>query len=309
MNYRLITHTDLDGVGCEILFKVIFGKDAHIDMANYDNVNEIVRDVLKDKDSKILITDLSVNKEVAKEIDNVNKVKDKIHLIDHHKTALWLNKYKWATVNDDYCGTYLLFDYLINLTDLDAYHSLCSTQKIRDYFEFVILVNDHDLWINKHPESMQLDRLYSLLGREAFVERMLNNYNVKFTDSEQTLLKVEDNRIKNYLKNKSDQVYLTKLYTNNCKDHTTVQIPGVIADQYISELGNYLLNGRDINEIGIINMSAMTVSLRSKSDYDCSKTAAMCGGGGHKNSAGFSISWVKFNKVNGLIEIQPKTIK
>ena len=99
---KLITHSDLDGIGCEILFRYVEGMfDNNIDVviAEYNDVNEVVENALNGlengKYTELFITDLSINNELAKRIrDNNMNVK----LLDHHPSAEFLNKYKFANV-------------------------------------------------------------------------------------------------------------------------------------------------------------------------------------------------------------------
>ena len=114
---KLFTHTDLDGVGCEILGKLVFKENINIERCHYGNIDSEVEEFLKDvnKYDKVFITDISVNKEVA---DKLNNISDKVVLLDHHKTALWLNEYLYALVQVEdesvgkMCGTYLFYEYL-----------------------------------------------------------------------------------------------------------------------------------------------------------------------------------------------------
>lgn len=94
---KLFTHTDLDGVGCAVLAKLAFGEDVDIEYCDYSNVNEKVKYYLKTGDdnlSYIYITDISVNEETAKLLDE----RGGSYLLDHHSTALGLNKYPWCKV-------------------------------------------------------------------------------------------------------------------------------------------------------------------------------------------------------------------
>ena len=94
---KLFTHTDLDGVGCEILGKLVFKENINIERCGYGNIDSKVEEFLTDinKYDKVFITDISVNKKVA---DKLNNISDKVVLLDHHKTALWLNEYPYALV-------------------------------------------------------------------------------------------------------------------------------------------------------------------------------------------------------------------
>ena len=63
--YKLLSHNDLDGVGCGILAKLAFGKKVKV---RYNSVSKLDREVEwflenDDKNTSLFITDLSVNEE------------------------------------------------------------------------------------------------------------------------------------------------------------------------------------------------------------------------------------------------------
>ena len=118
---KLFTHTDLDGIGCAILAKLAFGDNVNIEYCNYDNINESVKKFINGEINNIdmcNITDISINDELANEID---KTFTRFHLLDHHPTALDLNKYNWCQVlieNEEThiktSGTELYYHWLIS---------------------------------------------------------------------------------------------------------------------------------------------------------------------------------------------------
>ena len=79
---KLITHSDLDGIGCEILLRYvegIFGNNVDVTIAEAYNVNKIVEYNLNKLENgeytKLFITDLSISNELAKRIDdNMNVI-------------------------------------------------------------------------------------------------------------------------------------------------------------------------------------------------------------------------------------------
>ena len=87
---KLFTHTDLDGVSCEILGRIAFREDINVTRCNYGDIDNKVEEFLNNVEeyNKLFITDISVSKKIA---DKLNSISDKVILLDHHKTALWLN--------------------------------------------------------------------------------------------------------------------------------------------------------------------------------------------------------------------------
>ena len=66
--YKLLSHNDLDGVGCGILGKLAFGDKISVRYNSISNLNREVESFLgnDDKDTYLFITDLSVNEENEK---------------------------------------------------------------------------------------------------------------------------------------------------------------------------------------------------------------------------------------------------
>lgn len=262
----LITHDDLDGAGCAVLGMVAYDQ-IQVYICNYETVNNVVLDVLSGPD-EILITDISVNPEVAEKIDR----RGKVTLLDHHKTAAWLNRYPWAKVDSSCCGTMHLYNHLSK-----------NNIRINKYREFVEMVNDYDLWLHKDPRSRQLNRLHSIIGHQRFIKRFSSDSRVKFKPEEKLLLELEEEKIREYC-------FCTNGYENEDQDGNKYLI--VFAELYTSELGEYLLEKHpQYAYVMIINahQNPIKVSLRSRGDVDVAEIARRYGGGGHKAAAGFTI--------------------
>jgi uncharacterized protein len=97
--YKLLSHNDLDGVGCGILAKLAFGNNVRV---RYNSVGSLNREVEwfleNEKDTFLLITDLSVNEKNENRLEKYYKEGGKLKLIDHHQTALSFNDYEWGQV-------------------------------------------------------------------------------------------------------------------------------------------------------------------------------------------------------------------
>lgn len=289
---KIFTHNDLDGIGCAILAKHKFGKTTEVTFCGYEDVDEKVSEYLNDLDRpeehRVLITDISVNRQTAILINNLYHEGLEITLLDHHKTALWLNEYAWAKVDESKSGTLLTFEHL---------------GQPFDFLDFVIRVNDYDLWFHDFPESKELNRLYYLTGRERFVKRFIKNPCIKFTESEKTLLEIDNERRERYLERvaASMEVYL---------DPAGKRVGIAYADQYVSEIGNNLINRFGLDYVALFDALGCKVSLRSRPDVDVSVIAKRFKGGGHKNAAGFHYNFkLVFFKVlsfnSNLVRIQP----
>ncbi|MBS4894046.1 MAG: hypothetical protein KHZ90_09785 [Veillonella parvula] len=289
---KVFTHTDLDGVGCEIVSKVIFGKErVDCELHNYDTIDVRIKEFIESEEYKqyghIFITDIRVNEEVAELINNT--CADMVTLLDHHKTALSLNKYKWARVEIEgdlelTSGTELLL--------LDTW---CTHIKsLNDWVENTKRW-DTWLWNTKYNDILpkELNDLYYLLGREIFVKEALDCINSgrfvrDFILKYKQILDINQRQIEEYIQSKNKSII--KVGKNNYK------VGVVFADKHHSELGNELSKlNEDCDYIMIVNGNL--VSLRTiKDNIDCGKIAEAHNGGGHQKAAGFTIDESKILK-------------
>ena len=290
--YKLYTHQDLDGISCSILAQLLLrGNEVDIDYCNYNDINDKVEALaLADFNTyeKIFITDISITFDVAAKLNNLldeNNLLDKVVLLDHHKTALELNAFSWANVTVDIagelcCGTRLFYNYLLKYTGYEP----CSW--LDNYVE---LVNRYDTWLwnTKYNDNnaKRLNQLFYLLGRDAFIQSIIDKDDIKddiLNEEDHKLLDAEERKVEEYINRKENT--LKEIDVDGFK------IGFVFAEQYISELGNQLSERHlELDMIAIFNNGK--VSLRTvKDDVDCSKFAQRFGGGGHKKASGFSIS-------------------
>ncbi|MEW8963234.1 DHH family phosphoesterase [Paraclostridium dentum] len=301
---KLFTHTDLDGVGCAILAKiasVINNIDIDIDFCDYNNINDKVNDFLKIINSydKVFIIDISVNEEVAEKLDKYN---DKVVLLDHHKTADFLNKYKWAHVYETLvvdleinvyikvCGAYLFLDYLITSNYLKNFEFLDILT------DFVEVIREYDVWEWIEIDNIlakQLNDLLYILGKERFIEeftKQLLNGKFVINDKLNFLLELEQEKIDDYIENKNKNLII--------RDIKGYNVGIVFAERYISELGSRLMELHpELDFVVIINIDK-TISYRTnKNNIDLGEFAKIYGGGGHPQAAGSPVSDEVKNKI------------
>lgn len=309
MKIKLFTHTDLDGVGCAILLKKIYSKpriDLDIEYCGYDNIDVRVESILNDNSYKdysfIFITDISVSKSIAEKID-ARKTESNFALIDHHATALYLNKYTWASVKEREfdgvltCGTELLFNLLCK--------PLCAPDEINTIRDFVDMVRDYDTWRWKNlydgssygSNCKKLNDLFYIYGRDNFIEWVLKRFEPGFACGEFPAFSSFDDfalnnlqkEIDRYIDQKDREIF--ELIDSVATSTNIISRPyGVVfADRYISELGSELSKRHpDLHYIMIINIGAGVVSYRTTRDniHLGHDIAHSFGGGGHAQAAG-----------------------
>lgn len=292
---KLITHNDLDGIGCEVVFKLLYGNEVDVLSLGYDKVNNIVEQSLEELRlgtyEKLFITDLSISEELAKIIDKEGL---KVQLLDHHPSAIHLNEYPFAQVIINLSnglknsGTYLSF---VNLMD-DLINKELHNESLEDFVE---LVRQYDTWewkeIFKNEEAKRLNDLLYILGREKFVDNMIHrikNNEILFSETDELILEIKQKEIDNYINIKEKGLII--------KDFKLYKIGIIIADSYTSELGNILCERHEeLDFIAIIKQGA--VSLRTvKDDINLTDVAKQFGGGGHPKASGFPLGKDKLDK-------------
>ncbi|WP_249872358.1 DHH family phosphoesterase [Oceanobacillus saliphilus] len=288
--YKILTHNDLDGVGCGILAKLAFGKEVRVRYNSITGLNREVEWFLENenKDTTLFVTDLSVNEENEKKLEAFYQDGGKVQFLDHHKTALHYNEYEWGhvVVEDDEgkltSATSLFYEYLLEHQKIDP------TEAIE---EFVELVRQYDTWEwekNDNQKARQLNALFFLVSIEEFeevmLERLQKNDPFQFDDFEKKILDMEDDKMERYIRRKRRQLVQTKI-----GDHYA----GIVyAESYHSELGNEL--GKEyphLDYIVILNIGGKRAGFRTiHDDVDVSDVAGRFSGGGHAKASGCSLT-------------------
>jgi oligoribonuclease NrnB/cAMP/cGMP phosphodiesterase (DHH superfamily) len=289
---KLFTHTDLDGVGCAVLAKLAFKDEVDIEYCNYNEINEKVLEYINQNDNKIpiYITDISVKEELAKLLDK----RGNVQLLDHHPTALELNKYSWCRVMvEDLSG-------LKTSGTKMFYHWLGMNGCFSDELEnnkllnrFAELVRDYDTWrwAELGDEGIickQVNDLLYLYGREKFiswcVSKICCSDSFNLDDTDKLLFDIKQKEIDDYVEEKDKQLFTSPM--------CGLIVGFVFADKYFSELGNRLCKMHpEIDFVAMIDMDG-TVSYRTiREDLDLGqRVAKQFGGGGHPKAAGSQFS-------------------
>ncbi|MBS4206557.1 oligoribonuclease [Bacillus sp. FJAT-50079] len=288
--YKLLSHNDLDGVGCGILAKLAFGKEVKV---RYQSVSSINREVEwffehEGKDVFLFITDLGVNEENEKKLEQFYQAGGKVQLLDHHKTSLHFSDYEWGHVAvEDSSGnltsaTSLFYEYLVHQHLMESSHAID---------EFVELVRQYDTWEwekNNNDQAHRLNALFYLMSIEEFEEKMIRRLQGKdhfsFDEFEQKILDMEETKIERYIQRKKREIVQTEVNGH---------FAGVVyAESYHSELGNEL--GKEyphLDYIAILNMGGKRVGFRTIHDHiDVAEVAGQFGGGGHAKASGCTLT-------------------
>lgn len=277
----LVTHIDLDGIGAEIVVRHFFpamGKEK-IHHCSYHNVDTVVANLLATTEENLIITDISVTKELASHISE--KYPGRVELYDHHKTAQdALHGHSWVHVDLTRSGTKIIFDTLAR----------DSTEEIPPGLKTLVFhVNDYDLWIHESPDSSGLNGMLYLLGRGTFADLMLD----RISRSEPLISSAD----RYYLKGMDQQklkYFSERVKTAIVAENRLV----VVATHYLSELSQYIRNQASpkwekVDYIDILDFEHGAHALRSYNpDFDVSEVASRNGGGGHRHAAGYPMKLV-----------------
>lgn len=292
---KLFTHTDLDGVGCAVLAQIAFEDNVEIEYCNYDEINQKVEEFMdNDSEYDCFITDISISEELAEKINSSNR-KDRYQLLDHHPTALGLNKYDWCTVkienettNVKTSGTELFYEWLLEA------HYCHDLQKNEVLDRFVETIRNYDtwLWTTLGEDGVICKKINDLLyiyGRDKFIRWCISKiHDCVFPQlyvSDELVLNVKQKEIDDYIEEKDKQLFTSPMCDMICGF--------VFAEKYFSELGNRLCQMHpEIDFIAMIDMADSTVSYRTiKDNVDLGKDVAkLFGGGGHPKAAGSKFS-------------------
>ena len=289
---KLFTHIDLDGVGCAVLAKLAFQDDVEIEYCNYNEINEKVESYIDNNFSEEChITDISIKDTLASRIDEDRVGYQKIRLLDHHPTALELNKYNWCNVQIENkithiktSGTEMYYNWLVSEKYLKKHKRLDK---------FVEIIRDYDTWRWSELGDdgiicKQVNDLFYLYGRDKFiswcVSKICCSDIFKLDDTDKLLLGIKQKEIDDYVEVKDKQLFTLPM----CG-----WIAGfVFAEKSFSELGNRLCKMHpEIDFVVMIDMDG-TVSYRTiKEDLDLGQNIAkQFGGGGHPKAAGSRFS-------------------
>lgn len=176
-----ISHTDLDGYGCQLITKEYF-KEAFFYNANYGlevklSIKKVLEQILEYKEEEILIliSDLNLTFQEAKDLDSdINKLindgyKIKLQLLDHHisgkKSA---ETFSWYYLDDKRCATKIVYDYIF-----EEYEGFDST--VSSWLNpLVNTINAVDIWLEHEIKNFEFGKvLMSMITKVREINNIL----------------------------------------------------------------------------------------------------------------------------------------
>lgn len=276
-NAALVTHKGcMDGCGCAIMFMRCGGLRENIKFIPAGTVEKFIDHGLEMFDGKFVIfADVGLNVHGSEKYVGILQKRGDVAMLDHHSTSTHLRSIDWCDVRQEHCGTELLRQYL-GLNDVNS-KRLAS------------LIDDHDRWLLKEPNSQEMASFQNFVGQEEFINRFLHRDLTQdvFTPIELEIMELMVRRRDELMDDVLSRVIVREF---RCADQKLTLGYVVSSEPNCSLLLDKMLRQRsDINVAVQINLEKGSVSLRSKDGTDVATIAAYFGGGGHKAAAGHRI--------------------
>lgn len=316
-------HTDLDGMGVKLL-GILYAQSKNIPYETYKcgyrQINSGVQAALKQDDiEEIIIGDISVNEETADMIEQAIRFGIKIRLYDHHESALPLDKYQWARVQEvDAEGTPCSGTWVMG-QDPDFQPFYAANQFLMD------TINDWDTWLWKKRNNIaarQLNSLMDILGENEFTDYLLSKTQISvgnirisvtsaeelFDDNIKIMLDTHRRLLEQQAETCEQNMYTLKLWTQipihkdgvqrRLTQTVCLKTGMVFVQSSISELGDLILDKHPELDVLMMIIFPNTISWRTQKKLPISlgriAKRATGWGGGHPSAAGSTISYSAF---------------
>ncbi len=317
-----ISHTDLDGYGCQLLTKELF-RDGFFYNANYglevkltlQKALEQIKEFLGEE-VLFIISDLNLTLNEAKELDkeilelNSKGYRIKLQLLDHHITGeKCAQKYDWYFLDTKRCATKIVYDYLYK--EYEEFQS----EKFSWLKHLVEAINAVDIWLENDTKNFEFGKvLMRLVSQANEINNVLfanenREYRLwlikeacKFINEENNNILLDDNihfMKKEYLKTADENNTIDNLSANNLvntleskKEELTILYKshkGLLTYSLgsISIPANAFLKANNDYDFFIDISKRGMASFRADGKVDVSQMAQkLSNGGGHPNAAG-----------------------
>jgi oligoribonuclease NrnB/cAMP/cGMP phosphodiesterase (DHH superfamily) len=176
-----ISHTDLDGYGCQLITKEYF-KEGFFYNANYGvevklSIKKVLEQVLEYKEDEIfiLISDLNLTFQESKDLDKDvnNLIKDgfkiKLQVLDHHISGKKSSEtFHWYYLDDKRCATKIVYDYIFE--EYEGFDSNTS-----DWLKpLVDSINAVDIWLENEIKNFEFGKvLMSMISKVREINNIL----------------------------------------------------------------------------------------------------------------------------------------
>lgn len=310
MKVLLFTHEqDIDGMGNAILGKLAFEEFDFITCKTFE-INKKVQETIDNGSiynyDKVFVTDLCIKEPLLGYIDKDKNIKEKILILDHHKSEIVEGNDKYSFVNivlenerGKVSGTSLFYEYLLSNGYLKSNKSLD---------ELVEWTRQYDTWEWKqynNENGRKLHVLFEVMGYQKYIDmvlKMLKKENGLVFDNDQLAIINKFNEdfkrdVKEILGGM--KVYELKL---DGKIYRVGYVKSIY--KYRNDINEVIMkdNVNDIDLVGMIMTDMDVVSYRNVKPVDASLIAVYFGGKGHKGAATNPQSNEKFKEILNMFE-------
>lgn len=292
MKVLLFTHSqDIDGMGCAVLARKAFGDYTLVPTKTFE-ITKNVENYIKSKKiydfDKVYVTDLCIKEPVLKFIDNDEILKNRLLVLDHHKTEIeeGNNKYEFVNIivqknGRKESGTSLFYNYLIQ-------NNYLQRSNILD--ELVEWTRQYDVWdweSKNNINARNLHVLFEVLGYDAYL-KIINDKvdklnSIVFNNYEKEVIdKFNKEMEKDILNILNDMKCVDLSIDGNIFKVGFVKCPY----KYRNDMNKFIKknNVYNIDAVGMIMTDIETVSYRQVKDVDVSIISKYFGGKGHRGA-------------------------
>jgi oligoribonuclease NrnB/cAMP/cGMP phosphodiesterase (DHH superfamily) len=271
----LVTHKGcMDGSGCALVFLKAGGKKENIRFVPAGMVERFVKEEPEIQGNRFLLF-ADIGFVDPKYVDILEK-RGNCVVLDHHKTSLFMQGRSWCLIDAVDGGT------------------ACGCEMLRRYLEvedegikfLCRVIDDHDRWKLKEPQSQDLAMLSVFLGQKIFIEWFQGRdfADGLFTKTDLDIMAVLKERRDENIANAIKHVIKREVAWG---DKTAKVGYIVTSEMNTSLLMNKVLEAHpELDAAALLDFSKTQVSLRSRNGYDVSEMAKYFGGGGHNAAAG-----------------------
>ena len=326
-----IRHYDLDGIGVELVMKKL-AKAIGCEVICYEEPIKADDSFVKVSEAMIpydyiFIGDLSFSDKnfVEEKIFSHISLYEKLIILDHHQSALWMNEYDFAFIKPHDCknciissGTILTFlafkDLLYTNLSKDEYsvlEKICNCIAAYDTYFFKEQMELSESQYSSYPNDLNiLFKYYNSIGKsQEFLQNLFeldaNLYEsvicaslwLNFSDKDRAIIEVQKNNIQSEIDRALRDMKVVDIHSKSVEYDSVYNgqlLCGVYyySGPYISEIGNAMCDNKaiKIDFAVIIDMNHNKVSLRCKND-DLDLTQLIKdipNAGGHPKACGFN---------------------
>lgn len=303
MKVLLFTHEqDIDGMGSVILGNLVF-KDFHYVPCKTFEIDSNFKKYMDDNSiynyDLIFVTDLCLHEPILTIINNDEQLKNKVLVLDHHKTEIENAIYDFVKVilecsKGPTSGTYLFYEYLISNKYLE---SKCVLE------ELVELTRQYDTWDwvkynNKKARLLHL--LFEQVGYREYIDIMSNiiknNNSIVFSNKQLEIINDWENQFKIDSKKILESMVVYPVIIEGIEYKVGYMHAKY---KYRNDLNELVKKNNiyDVDLIGMIFPDMDVVSYRGVKEMDVSIVPTYFGGKGHKGAGTNPINNEKFSKV------------